>query len=246
MRNLGLLLVALAVFAGGLAARLPLGLVTDRIAGPVAFGAVSGTLWDGQVRGLSVNGETLGDARVRLRFLPLLKGLAVADLAIDGRGLAGAGTASFDGDLLVLENARGQADLARFGMIDAFGQTLRGDVEADIERLAFSLKDGCRVADLTARTDALSRSLGVYAGRGFPMSGEGHCDGDVLVIPLAGEGAEAAVRAELRIDRRGRYVSRLAVEPAARELGAFLEGMGFRRDGRAFVTERSGMIEANL
>ncbi|MEL6873361.1 MAG: hypothetical protein AAFO62_11350, partial [Pseudomonadota bacterium] len=123
---------------------------------------------------------------------------------------------------------------------------LRGTVDAEIERLAFSLEEGCKEARLTAETDAVSRSLGVYADRGFLMAGTGYCDGDVLVLPLEGEGDEAALRAELRLDKRGRYLSRLAVEPKVEELEFVLRGYGFEERDGVFVIERGGLVEANL
>lgn len=246
MRALFIVLIVVVVFTGGVISQLPLSLATERLRPYADFGEVRGTIWDGEVDDIKVNGETIGDAAIALHFVPLLQRRGVADVSFSGRGLDGAGTLSFDGTLIVLEDAVGRADLARFGMVDAFGQTLRGTVDASVRRVAFSLDEGCQEADLSAETDAISRSLGVYAGRGFMMAGEGYCDGEALVIPLAGEGEDAALMAELRIDQRGNYLSRLTVTPKKDELRGFLQGMGFVRDGNGYVIERGGQLEDNL
>ncbi|MEM1409238.1 MAG: type II secretion system protein N [Pseudomonadota bacterium] len=238
--------VAFVVFVVATAATLPLAVVTSRLDLPVEMTRVSGTVWKGAIDGLSVNGQTLGDAKFRVRPWSLLSGRPSAHIDFQGRGLQGAGDISFNGDLITLTDASGTADLVRFGFVDAFGQPLRGSVKTEVEALAFSLRQGCRRADLSVATDAVSRSLGAYAAEGFPLEGQGRCEGDALLLPLAGQGPDAAIEAELRLNKDGSYVTKLAVTPEARELGIFLAGMGFEERGGAFVTQRGGSLEADL
>ncbi|MEM9838277.1 MAG: type II secretion system protein N [Pseudomonadota bacterium] len=246
MRAFFITLIVIVVLTAGIISQLPMSLATDRLRPYAEFGEVRGTIWNGEIDDIEVNGEVVGDAAIALHFLPLLSREAVADLSFSGRGLDGAGTAGFDGTLITLEDAVGRADLARFGMVDAMGQTLRGTVDASVRKIEFSLEEGCKTADLSAETDTISRSLGVYAGRGFMMSGDGYCDGEDLVVPLSGEGEDAALNAELRINQRGQYRSRLAVTPKNDDLGRFLQSMGFTRDGDVYVVERGGRLEDNL
>jgi len=246
MRTFLLVVVVLVVFVVGAVTQLPLSLVTDRLGGPVDFGAVEGTIWDGKIEDIKVNGQTIGTATMKIDMLSLVRGKAKADASFEGRGLKGEGTVGFDGDLIEIRDATGSADLGRFGLVDAFGQKLRGTVEANIQHLAFSRSEGCQIAELNATTDAITRSLGAYAERGFPLSGQGRCEGEDLVVPLSGRGPDATIDAEMRVSKDGSYVSRMAVEPTADEMGAFLEGMGFRREGDVYVTERRGSLEANL
>lgn len=246
MNRIALVVLVALVFIGAIVARLPLSLVTERAALPVELGRVTGTLWSGSIEGIEVNDDEVGDADVSLRFFPLLTGKAVADVALSGRGIEAAGEVSFNGTTIVAKDAAGVFDLARFGMVDAFGQTLRGTVETRIDRLVFSTAEGCREASLSVTTDAVSRSLGVYASEPFELSGEGRCDGDALVVPLSGKSADATIDAEVRVTPDGRYSSTLAVIPTDQRFGVLLERAGFARDGDAYKAVRSGTLEANL
>ena len=246
MRTFLLVFVVLVVFVVGAITQLPLSLVTDRVGGPVEFGSVEGTIWDGKIEDIEVNGQVVGTATMKINMLSLLRGAPEATASFEGRGVEGEGTVSFDGDVFEMRDAMGIADLAKFGLVDAFGQKLRGTVQADIRYIVFSRMEGCKMADLTASTDAISRSLGAYAERGFLLSGQGRCEGEELVVPLSGSGPDASIDAEMRLNKNGEYISRLAVDPTNDEMGAFLEGMGFRQEGDAYVTERRGRLDANL
>ncbi|NNU17103.1 type II secretion system protein GspN [Parvularcula sp. ZS-1/3] len=243
--RIAMILVGVVVFLGVLVARLPLAMVVDRIEAPVEYQSVGGTLWQGRVTGLKVKDEEVGDAEFGLRFIPLLMGRADAAVSLRGKGINGIGDVSFNGKRLVIEDATGTADLSRFGLIDVFGQSLRGSLDATIDRVALTA-DGCEAADLEVSTDALNRSLGVYASGGLELTGKGRCDGDVLVIPLEGGNDDLLIEAELRLEPGGRYRSVLSVVPMQPEFGQFLAGVGFRKDGPAYVTERTGTIRSAL
>ncbi|GGY52757.1 type II secretion system protein N [Parvularcula lutaonensis] len=243
--RISLIAVGAVVFLTMLLARLPMGLVVENARLPLSYESVTGTLWNGEIRGLTVDGQRIGDARIALRFLPLLTGKAEANVTVAGPGLNGSGNVRAMSSLFVLSDAEGTMELSRFGLVDVFGQTLRGDLEADIERVAFG-KDGCREAELFVRTDAVTQSLGVFARGGLPLEGQGRCDGPDLLIPMQGSNEDASVVAELRLQPNGRYRSKLSVTPARRELGRFLERAGFRREGDAYVAERSGLVESTL
>lgn len=241
-----LIAVGVVVFLFMLIARLPMALITENAGLPIAYDSAAGTLWNGQIRGLTVDGEKVGDAEIGLRFLPLLAGRAEAKVTVDGPGLEGSGNVRASAKNFVLSGAKGTMELSRFGLVDVFGQTLRGDLETDIDRVAFG-PEGCREAKLSVRTDAVTQSLGVYARGGLPLEGEGRCDGPDLLIPLAGSNQDATVEAELRLQPDGRYRSKLMVTPERRELGLFLEQAGFRREANGrYVAERSGLVESTL
>lgn len=243
----GLVILGIAVFAVTVLARFPLGTALGWADLPVGYRGVSGTLWDGEVSGLIVDGERIGDAAIRVHFLPLLTGQVRAEIALSGRGLNGAGTISLRGGRFVARDAETVADLSRFGLADVFGQPLRGRLDATIREVIFAMGDGgCIAADLDVSTDALAQSLGVYGGDGLELAGQGRCEEQDLVIPLAGENANAVIRAELRLQPDGRYRSSLAVTPRQPGFASFLTQVGFRDDGGTFVAERSGMVEAAL
>lgn len=241
-----LVLLGVFVFSLLIVARLPLSLAASHLPDSVSYQGVSGTLWNGRIEGLKVKDETVGDAVLGLRFLPLLTGRAEAGLALEGRRLAGTGAVSVKGDLVVIEDAVGRADLAQFGLVDVFGQIVRGEVTFDIDRVTYSLTQGCRDAALTLRTDALAQSLGVYGGEGLDLEGQGRCAGSDILIPMQAANDDARIDVELRVQPGGRYLSRLAVTPEAPEFGTYLEAAGFKEQNGTWVAERSGRLEAAL
>lgn len=234
------------IFLAVLIARLPLSLIVDNAPMPVEYQSASGTIWNGKISGIEVDGQEVGDAEIGLRFLPLLTARASAALALRGRFIDGLGDVGFDGTTLSVRDATGTADLSRFGLVDVFGQPVRGTLRGSIDQLEFSRKDGCLAADLDVSTDALTQSLGVYAGDGLELVGSGRCEDGDLVIPMVAENDDAILEVELRLMPNGRYHSILLVTPLEPQLGEFLRQVGFRQEGGTFVAERGGSVEAAL
>lgn len=233
------------VFAVSLVTRLPMALAVEKANLPITYDTVSGTIWNGSLRGIEVNGQAVGDLSLRLHALSLLTGQAKANLALQGSGVTGSGVISARGRSVRIQNGAALVALEPLRLRDVFGQRLRGQLDADVRELRVSTQ-GCQVADFTVTTDALTRSLGAYASGGLDLSGEGRCEGDALVVPLAGSSPEADVEATLRVEPNGQYITQLKVTPKVSELGSFLTGVGFEQDGGAFIAETRGMIAASL
>ena len=77
-----LLFVALLIFF--IIVRLPMAFVLGRIdpQSGLIWSGVSGTVWNGNITGLRYHQYDIGDARVRLKFLPLLRGRAGVSFAV--------------------------------------------------------------------------------------------------------------------------------------------------------------------
>lgn len=97
IRNLLLLVIALALVAllvlAFLPARIALDFVGGRL-GPVQLGEVSGSLWKGQASPASINGEPIGSLGWRLHPLSLLGARVDADLTLQGDAYNGQGAVS--------------------------------------------------------------------------------------------------------------------------------------------------------
>ena len=244
--RIGMAVVGILLFVSVLIARLPLSLLVENAPVPVDYRSVSGTIWNGRIAGIEVDGQEVGDAEIGLRFFPLLTARVSTALALRGRFIDGLGDVSFDGTTLAIRDATGTADVSRFGLVDVFGQPLRGTIEGSIDRLEFSRTEGCLHAELDLATDALTQSLGIYAGDGLELVGKGRCENGDLVIPLDGENDDAVIEVELRLKANGRYHSVLAVTPLEPRLGDFLGQVGFRKEGNTYVAERGGSVEEAL
>jgi len=225
--------------------RLPLAVPLGLTELPFENRGISGTVWDGEIRGIVVEGQPIGDLEVRLKALPLLLGRVDTDAGLIGSGIDVSGKLTIGLRMVSIRDLDASVDLERLRLRDTLGQRLRGTFDAEIDEIVFVGGD-CRRASLTASTDTLAKSLGAFASRGFTISGEGRCEEGRLVLPMEGAGPDAAVDVMLSLSGAGDYSSRLAVIPERTELGLFLKNFGFREEGDAFVTDRAGHVRESL
>jgi hypothetical protein len=237
MKKVLIAIFALAVFFGILAYRLPLTLVTERL--PITYSAAEGTVWQGRLYDLATGGQPVGDLRFRAHPFSLLGGEPRAHFDLSGRGIEGRGVASASADSVILEDADLSINLGITDLRDPLGRPLEGSLDLDIGRLAFG-RQLCEAEAVLARTDALEHSLGAFSSRGFPLAGEALCEGERLVLPLSGGGDDADIALRVEIDPAGSYSTELTVTPATRELGQYLAGLGFVREGPAYSQTREG------
>ncbi|MEM9809652.1 MAG: type II secretion system protein N [Pseudomonadota bacterium] len=240
-----LIIIGVVTFLAGMIAQFPLAAIVDRAGLPIGYTGVSGTIWNGEIRGLQASGQRVGDATLKVQALPLLTGRLLADVTLRGEGVHLDGRVGLRGATLVAHDLDADVRLERFALRDVFGQRLRGQLQANVKEFAFDRK-GCRAADLTVHTDAIKQSLGAFADRGFDLSGQGRCEGDALVVPLSGAADDGSLAAELRLTPDGRYRSELSVIPEALALGAYLQSVGFERDGDRYLAVRSGSMAETL
>ncbi|MEM6747408.1 MAG: type II secretion system protein N [Pseudomonadota bacterium] len=237
--------VFIAGFLASLIARFPLALALSFVEMPVRYESVVGTIWDGEVHRLNVEGQPVGDVSLQLSALPLLTGSVKGTVRLEGDGLVAASGFVLSGRVMALRDGRANVALDRLRLTDTLGQRLRGRFEAEIDEIVFA-RGACRSASLRVSTDAVAETLGAFATRGFDMAGQGSCDGDDLLVPLEGEGPDARVLATLRLSGNGRYLSGLTVTPQRRDLGLFLANYGFDRDGDSYTTSRTGYLYESL
>jgi hypothetical protein len=237
--------VGIVVFLVAVLLRLPASLVTERLPENVAVAQSSGTLWRGELRGLRVDGQSLGTLRYRLHLLALFSGKAAADVTIDGPGLSGSGFVAAGDEAVELRGFEGTAALGTLGLTDFFDAPLKGSASFDVERLRFG-RDGCERAELTAVTDALQQSLGGIAGGDLVLRGTGQCEGETLVLPMQARGEQGEVDVRLAIGPDGQWRSGMDVRPQDPRLGGVLEQSGFERTEAGWSVVRAGQWEELL
>ncbi|MEM7739746.1 MAG: type II secretion system protein N [Pseudomonadota bacterium] len=188
MRVLLIVTFALTFVVSGLM-RLPLAAPLKMVDLPFESQGIKGTIWDGAIVGIVVEGEPVGDLTVHLRASPLLLGRIETDAALVGRGIDVSGRLALSGRTMSLDGVEASVDLERLRLRDTLGQRLRGRLDAQVKELLF-VGGACRRASLSASTNALAESLGAFASRGFAVSGEGRCEGGVLHLPMSGAGPD--------------------------------------------------------
>jgi hypothetical protein len=166
----------------------------------VAFADVSGTIWNGSIEGLSAAGVPLGDVTFKLSPFSLLTlsprvALSAQDGAILGRGIVSVE----HGNRLSLSDVNMRIDLGATAPSGVLGQPAQGTAEITIDRLRFSQKNGCGLAQGTIFTDVLNAPAQRYDLPELPLAGSLTCDGNTLVIAMTGENNRAETQMTVRI-----------------------------------------------
>ncbi|MFM9852383.1 MAG: type II secretion system protein N [Sphingomonadaceae bacterium] len=191
--------------------------------------AAEGTIWDGVLRDIGVDGVSLGDYSARLSPLALLTGKA----AIDLHYLAGPDTKA----TLVATVANYGVDhiTAKLALPGAFDPLPVQTVELRDASVRFA-GNRCARAEGQVRV-TLSGTIA-----GFPMGqemvGNPRCDGDVLSITLAS--ASAMERVTMRVVPDGQYTAKVIIKAADQATALKLAAAGFQETPAGHVMQISG------
>ncbi|WP_203291643.1 type II secretion system protein N [Maricaulis parjimensis] len=176
---LGLLLVWLIVL-------LPLKAVVMLAGGDrLGFSDVYGTVWDGRIYDLDVQGVAIRETAVQLKPLGLLTGRLVVDWQVDDPELRGRGKAVLGGNRIDLSRTDISVTLDRLDAPDLPGLDRAERVQLRLGRL--ELDQGvCRQASGDARLGALASLAAGYGLDGPVLTGQFACRDDRLVLDFTG------------------------------------------------------------
>lgn len=191
--------------------------------------AAEGTIWNGVLRDISIDGVSLGDFSAKLSPLALFTGKA----AIDLRYLAGPQTR---GTLV--------ATFADFGVDHVTAKLALPEAFAPLPVETVDLRDAsvrfadnrCASADGQIRVQ-LSGQIGGFA-MGQEMIGSPRCEGDVLSLALAS--GSAMERITMRVVPDGQYTAKVIIKVADTDAATKLTNAGFRETAAGHVMEISG------
>jgi general secretion pathway protein N len=191
--------------------------------------AAEGTIWDGVLREISIDGVSLGDYSAQLSPVALLTGKAAIDLRLiaspETRGTLVATFANFGVDHATIKLALPGA----FDPLPVQGVELR---DASVRFAG----NKCASAEGQVRV-TLSGTIA-----GFPMGqdmvGNPRCDGDVLSITLAS--ASAMERVTMRVVPDGQYTAKVVIKAADQAAATKLAASGFQETAAGHVMEISG------
>lgn len=211
-----------------LVATMPLAVVLPGRETGLTSRRAEGTIWDGLLREAHFGGLTLGDTAIALEVMPLILGEARFD--VTAPLLKGAVTTS--SGTLGLRNATGTIDASgRFMPLPLASIGLDG-VDA-----VFA---GKRCLHAAGRVRATLS--GEIAGLALPggLSGIARCDGDALLLPLAGQ--SGLERIDLRLSANGRWRAVASIKPGDPALAAKLMSAGFTQGEAGLSMRLSGVF----
>ncbi|GGD00162.1 type II secretion system protein N [Aquisalinus flavus] len=247
-RTVYLPLAGIALFVVLAVARLPLSLALD-ISGVRAQGvdwaAAGGTVWQGTIAGVSLDGYPIGTVTQRTRFLPLLTGRVFSEIEIAGRPVNGEGRVSLAGERVTLSDAAFLVDLSAYNVVDAFGAPLRGTVRLETDNLQLR-GERCQSGVVSLWTDSLSYSARSWGGEGFPLAGTATCGDDgVLRLALSGEGNGQTVAITGTLDPTLDYLAEVTAGGLEEDVATALTLYGFEQTGDDLVLIQRGNLLVN-
>lgn len=235
-----LLLLLLVSFLIGTLAYLPLGTalgLSGAGAHALRWSLASGTILDGYVQGVEINGQAYGDASLKLKPSALLAG--ALRYRVDWESDHGRGSGDLSTGLAgsyELQDFRVELDLAQLNQAALWIQQSGGHVQLSGTRVRFKHSE-CVEAQGTARSNVLERNREILGPGWSDMHGTLRCENGDLIVPLASENpAGTRFLAQLRVapGRPGRFDARVSgIIP--RELSFALPIAGFVPDGTSYV-----------
>lgn len=233
----GRILLVLLMLLAWLIVLLPLKAVAIAAGGAQRLGYqdVFGTVWNGRVYGLRVQGERVREVALSVDPLALFTGRLAADWRMIDDGLSAHGHAVLAPGRLRIGNAALTVPLGRIADAGRAGLDPRDPVFIRLARLA--LEDGrCVEAAGTVRADALASLAARQGVDAPPLEGEIACAGDDVELAFSGETPDMAVQGRALLRQTG-YDWQVEVETSRSELADVLALAGFEADGDAWRAE---------
>lgn len=226
-------------FALAVLVTLPLAFVLrtlDLPASGVSFSRASGTVWNGEVAGLSWRGNDLGGAKISFRPLSFLLGRLGATIAFDGTGIIkGAGYVALTPRGVFVDDLSVSADVASLPiLLPLSGQISVQIAHADLRR------GGCARVEGAATTDALMHRPAGLAWRGPELSGPIECRDGAIVIPLKGGAESQAVAVAMTLGADGSFGIRVEARAPDSAVASVLSAIGFVEMGGVMTLTQQG------
>ena len=191
----------------------------------------SGTVWDGQVKGL----DYVGSANFRLSPQAFFNGGLPLSFASQSPAMSTSGQASKK----QLKEVRFSGILAKLPTRDGRLKDLAGQVNIRVNELYIE-EGGCGSAAGQVSTDFLALNQSRWQWQGPILSGPISCDRGDLLVNLSGRENRQTIRADLRLSENGRYSADIIVQTDQLEAGVVLPLYGFEKQGREYKLTEQG------
>ena len=210
----------------------------------VQFQEVNGTIWNGEINGLTTGDVYLGDIAFRLRPLSLLTGAVAAD--VTARDGAAVGTGRVSANLfsrrVAISNASFAFDLSSVRRYSLFGIPYQGRIEARDAGLDWS-RTGCSRASGEIWTDVLNASAKTLVGESLLLAGPAACADGRITIALKGGNRAGDADIMIAIDPSMTYRLIASVDLGSADLENNLRRIGFEDGDGVLVYDAVGALK---
>ena len=219
--------------ASALISQLPLSWIAPHVM-PAGSGqniAYSGTIWDGQVRGL----DFIGSANFKVSPKAWISGGLPFSFVSQSPAMSISGQASHK----QLKDIRFLGVLAKLPTRDGRLKELVGQGNIRVNEL--QIKDeACSFAQGQVSTDFLALNQTRWQWKGPTLSGPISCENGDLLVNLVGRENRQTIRADLRLSKNGNYGANITVQTDQPEAGVVLPLYGFEKQGREYKLTEQG------
>ncbi|MEO0882946.1 MAG: type II secretion system protein N [Pseudomonadota bacterium] len=245
MRIITLVLLFVVTLIGSLIATMPLGFVLDRTPAKqlgVDWAQVSGTVFSGQIFGMTAGAQQIGDMTLKLSPMALVSGRVRYRIAWNGVPGSGSADLAVGRDALAVSDLNAVIDIEPLVGLDNEVRRIGGSASIRSGEVQFA-RNACVQASGQIATNVLARAAASYGQSGGELSGVLACDGPMLSIPLSGSSDDGDLfDAEFRIGLAEASSFATRVETSNPELSTLLTLRGFERENGILTYNRTVRI----
>ncbi len=246
------LLLLTAIVAIGIAAvsQVPTGFVLRKLplnAMGVQWTQSEGTIWDGRIMGVYLNGQPVGDIDIALQPLSLVSMRPVLNVQWGGAGGRGAGQVMLDGDAISATDLRLEQQVSALESLTNELRAIGGVFR--LNHGAVRIENGvCLSAVGDVQTDTLARAAQQFGRTFTDLTGSISCTDGAFNIVMDGNSPDGdTIAIDANATLTGRSNIDVVVSTADRDIETLLANAGFSRNDGVWtyqrVTETGGRLQ---
>ncbi|MEM9670585.1 MAG: type II secretion system protein N [Pseudomonadota bacterium] len=245
MKPFLLLIVFISTLLVTLITTMPLAFALDRLNLKrlgVNWASSSGTVFSGELTGVTVGAQPIGRIRLGLQPIDILGGKLSYQLDWAGQPGSGRGMLMAGRSEIAVQDVNGIINVEHLVGLASEIRRVGGRASIQSGRITFR-NSSCALASGRIDTDVLARAAASFGQTGGELTGNMACDGSMLLLPLEGasiDGDQFTARIRVGLAEPSTFESRVQTTNA--ELSALLSLRGFTREGDVFTYLRSAQL----
>lgn len=241
MKRLSVIILVCIIFVTAVAqwplAWTPLGSAIQKIERPDSKtrAVLSGTLWNGDVRGL----YPVGEVQYSFSLIRLIQGASPLNFTTSSRAILSRGSGGLNG----LKDVKASGDLAWILPEDQRFGGVQGLFNMSLDTLFFdfgNFEAGCTEAQGQFSTNVLQSNAAIWQWSGPELSGPIQCENGELTTRLKGQDRTQNIEVKVVMKPDGIYVADITVQTQEPGASAILGLFGFAFSGSDYTLQETG------